>query len=185
MTNTVDDHAKAVLNYWCVELPPSKHFVRDDKVDTEIRDRFGALHTELASGVSHEWRSTKERRLAAIIVLDQWSRNLFRGDGRAFAQDALARELANGAIASGDLDRLPQDRATYIIMPLMHSEHLIDVERSIVLLERIGAVNSARFGRLHRDSIIRFGRYPARNRALGRESTPAELAFLAKNPSGF
>lgn len=181
----IDPRAKQVLRFWFEELPPEKHWARDSEIDRAIRERFGALHAELSEGVPPAWRRNREARLAAVIVLDQFSRNLFRDDGRAYAQDKAALRLADMAIASGDLDRLPPERGAFLVMPLMHAESLTDVDRSIRLLERIGRFDNARFGRIHRVPIERFGRYPARNKALGRETTLAEAAFLEAHPAGF
>lgn len=180
MPQTTDSLATDILQYWFEQLPPEKHFAKDEEVDQEIRRRFGDLHAELSREIPTDWRKGHHRRLAAIILLDQFSRNLYRGDGRAFAQDAAALRIANQAIASGDLDRLPARRATYAVMPLMHAENLTDVARSVTLLTRIGQFENARFGRLHLHVIERFGRYPGRNEALGRKNTPAEQAYLAK-----
>ncbi|GGY55163.1 DUF924 family protein [Parvularcula lutaonensis] len=179
MPQTTDNLATDILKYWFEELPPEKHFTKDEKVDDEIRRRFGDLHTDLSREIPADWRATRHRRLAAIILLDQFSRNLYRGDRRAFAQDAVALDLANQAIASGDLDHVPGPRGAYIVMPLMHAENVTDVRRSITLLQRIGQHENARYGRLHLYVIERFGRYPGRNGALGRANTPAEEAYLA------
>lgn len=182
---TTDTQAADILTFWFEECPPSKRFQVDLELDETIRTRFGDLHDQLSQSIPPAWLETKERRLAAIILLDQWSRNLYRGQGKAFAQDAAGLELAQKAVALGDLDAWPSNKASFIVMPYMHAEDLDTVEQSITLMRQIGEERSAVFAELHRDSIAKFGRYPARNKALGRETTPEEAAFLEKNPSGF
>ena len=177
--------AEEVLAFWFDELEPRHHFVRDAEVDAMIAERFGALHAELAKAIPDDWRDTPRHRLAAIIVLDQFSRNLFRDDPRAFAQDAAALALAKDAIAAGDGGALSGNERSFLFMPLMHSETLADVDRCIALMDEAGHKGGADFARKHADVIARFGRYPARNAALGRETTPEEAEFLAANPSGF
>ncbi|MEM6746652.1 MAG: DUF924 family protein [Pseudomonadota bacterium] len=178
--------ARDVLHFWLRELEPEQHFRRDDAVDEMIRTRFGSLHDELSKGVPQTWLKTPQTALAAVIVLDQFSRNLFRGDGRAFATDEEALRVARIAVGRGDLDRVSDREAYYFIMPYMHAEEVATIEECEALFERrLPDGNGAKFARLHRDSVARFGRYPARNEALGRESTPEELAFLKENPSGF
>ena len=179
------DEAQAVLDWWFDVLPPEKQFVRDDAVDAEIRARFGALQSRLSQGVPEAWLGDAKSILAAIIVLDQFSRNLFRDDARAFANDATSRDLTETAIARGwDKEMTPEERA-FLYMPLMHSEHLPDVERCQVLMAASGLDDNAAFAARHAETIRRFGRYPARNAALGRESTEAEVELLSKNPAGF
>ena len=179
------DAAQAVLSFWFDELPPEKQFVRDDAVDAEIRAKFGPLHARLSQGVPDAWLGDAKSMLAAIIVLDQFSRNLFRDDARAFANDATALALTNAAVARGrDKELVPEERA-FLYMPLMHSEHLPDVEQCHALMAASGLDDNAAFAARHAETIRRFGRYPARNEALGRESTEAEAALLTENPAGF
>ncbi|MEO0700303.1 MAG: DUF924 family protein [Pseudomonadota bacterium] len=178
--------ANDVLHFWLEELEPQAHFRRDDAVDDQIRARFGSLHEELSKGVPAVWLETPQTALAAVIVLDQFSRNLFRGDGRAFATDAEALRVARIAVERGDLDRVSDREAYYFIMPYMHAEDVATIEECEALFDqRLPEGNGAKYARLHRDSVAQFGRYPARNEALGRESTPEEIAFLQKNPAGF
>lgn len=179
------NEAQAVLDWWFNVLPPEKQFARDDAVDAEIRGKFGALHAQLSQGVPDAWLGDAQSMLAAIIVLDQFSRNLFRDDARAFANDPAALDLTETAIERGwDADLTPAERA-FLYMPLMHSEHLPDVERCEALMAAAGLGNNADFAARHAETIRKFGRYPARNEALGRESTEAETALLRANPAGF
>ena len=174
-----------VLHFWLEEVPADKHFARDDALDATIAERFGALHAELAQGVPAHWTADPRSLLAAVIVLDQFSRNLFRDDGRAYAQDAAALALSCKALAAGDDAGMTALEKQFLYMPFMHSEQLADVERSIALMQSAGLDEAEEFARRHTAVIARFGRYPSRNAALGRTSTAEEEAFLADNPSGF
>jgi uncharacterized protein (DUF924 family) len=181
----VIDEAHAVLDWWFDVLPPEKQFVRDDAVDAEIRAKFGAIHARLSQGVPDAWLGDAKSMLAAIIVLDQFSRNLFRDDAQAFANDATSRGLTETAIARRwDKELTPEERA-FLYMPLMHSEYLPDVEQCQALMAASGLDDNAAFAARHAETIRKFGRYPARNEALGRESTKAEVELLSKNPAGF
>lgn len=179
------DAAEAVRQFWFEELPPEKQFARDDAVDAEIASRFGDLHAHLCREGTADWQHDAQSLLAAIIVLDQFSRNLFRDDARAFANDPAALSLTNMAVERDwDADLTPEQRA-FLYMPLMHSEHLPDVERCEALMAASGLDDNAAFAARHAETIRRFGRYPARNAALGRETTEAEAELLRENPAGF
>lgn len=179
------DEAQALLDWWFDVLPPEKQFARDNDVDAEIRAKFGGLHAELSQGVPEAWLGDTKSMLAAIIVLDQFSRNLFRDNARAFANDVAALALTNAAIARGwDKELTPEERA-FLYMPLMHSEHLPDVEQCQALMAASGLNDNAAFAGRHAETIRTFGRYPARNEALGRESTESEMELLRENPAGF
>ncbi len=181
----MNDDAHAVLDWWFGVLPANKRFVRDAAVDVEIAERFGAIQAQLAQAVPDDWRTEARAMLAAIIVLDQFSRNLFRDDPRAFGHDAVARALTETAIANGWDIGLSSEERQFLYMPLMHSEQLADVERCVVLMVAAGSEGGAEFARKHAATIARFGRYPARNAALGRAMTPEEAALLRDNPAGF
>lgn len=177
--------AEAVLDWWFDILPPEKQFARDDTVDAEIAARFGGLHAHLCREGTADWQHDPQSLLAAIIVLDQFSRNLFRDDARAFANDVVARGLTETAIIRGwDAEVTPEERA-FVYMPLMHSETLADVERCQALMAASGLDDNAAFAARHARTIRRFGRYPARNAALGRVCTEAEAELLRENPAGF
>ena len=177
--------AEEVLAFWFDEVGPAQRFRRDEALDREIDARFSTLHSELARGVPQEWQSDPRTLLAAVIVLDQFSRNLFRDDPRAFAQDAAALALAKHGIAAGFDAGLSREEKQFLYMPLMHSEDLSDVEHCIDLMRGAGHTEGEDFARRHAQVIARFGRYPGRNAALGRTSTAEEEAFLADNNSGF
>ena len=163
----------AVLTFWFDELAPEQLFTRDDAVDTEIAQRFGQLHREMACAVPPDWTATPRSLLAAVIVLDQFSRNLFREDPRAFAQDPAALALTEDAISREWDSGLSAREKQFLYMPLMHSEVLADVERCIVLMRSAGHAPGEDFARRHAAVIARFGRYPARNAALGARNDPA------------
>lgn len=181
-----------VLAFWFGENPGAQRaewFRKDAAFDATIRSRFGALHEAAAKRELEAWRAAPETMLALVVVLDQFSRNLHRGDPRAFAQDAHARECANEALGRGDDDRLLPVQRTFLYLPLEHSEDLADQERCIALMEKLEAFAQTRglvtWAVKHRDVIARFGRFPHRNTALGRPSTPEEIEFLKQPGSGF
>jgi uncharacterized protein (DUF924 family) len=171
-----------VLRYWFDELTDSHWFNASREVDDQIHERFLALHDQLAAGqVVAE--TTPRGLLAAVIVLDQFSRNLFRGTPRAYAADPLARRLASAAISQGyDLDMTILQKQ-FFYLPFQHSEDPQDQVRSLAMFEKLGDESSARYARAHKSIIDRFGRFPHRNEILGRQSSAEELAAL-KEPMG-
>jgi uncharacterized protein (DUF924 family) len=178
-------HPDDILRFWFEELTPAQHFAQDDAVDEMIRARFQEVWEAGRRGVLWAWRGTPQGRLAEIVVLDQFSRNLRRGSPEAFAQDAMALVLTQELVAAGhDKALAPQQRA-FAYMPYMHSESPAIHARAMELFNQPGLDNNLKFEVAHRDIIERFGRYPHRNAALGRASTPNELAFLAEPGSTF
>jgi len=182
----------AVLEFWFGSPPgPSRTewFRKDAAFDARIRERFGALHAAASRRELDSWRAQPESMLALVVVLDQFSRNLFRGDPRAFAQDAYARECAREALARGDDRSLLPVQRQFLYLPLEHSEDLADQERSVELMRALEPFEETRglteWAEKHRVIIARFGRFPHRNAALGRASTAEEIAFLAQPGSGF
>lgn len=174
----------AVLDYWFTELTPGDWFRRCERIDRDLSNRFLALLEITAAGESWHWRVTPRGRCAEIIVLDQFSRNIFRDEARAFAQDAMALALAQEAVAAGDDLRLPAPQRHFCYMPYMHSESLRIHDEALRLFAALGDRRALYAERRHRQELERFGRYPARNRALGRATTPAERAWLeARRPS--
>ena len=169
------DWVEAVLHFWFAELAPAAWFRRSAATDATIRARFLALHETLSCDVP---ACTSPRQcLATVIVLDQFSRNLFRGDARAYAVDADAVRLARAAIAAGFDAALDTAQREFLYMPFMHAEDRTAQDEGVALFERLGTRN-ARYARHHRALIKRFGRFPHRNAMLGRESTPEEAAYL-------
>ena len=169
--------ADDVLDFWLRATPPEKHFTVDPALDAEIAQRFGPLHAALARDISAGWRATPRTTLAAIIVLDQFSRNLGRGTADAFANDPAARALTGMALDRGDDADATTLERQFTYMPLMHSETMADQDRSLALFTAADHQH-LKYAREHRATIARFGRFPQRNAALGRPSTPDEIAFL-------
>ena len=174
-----------VLHFWFTELTPKNHFAKDPALDEAIRARFGATLEAAARCELFAWRATPEGRLAEVLVLDQFSRNVYRDTPQAFAQDALALALAQELVASG-LDRsLPVAQRSFAYMPYMHSESALVHAQAVVLFSQPGLEATLRFELRHKEIIDRFGRYPHRNALLGRASSPDELAFMSEPGSGF
>ena len=180
MTNTAAQTAE-VLRFWFEESTPKQHFAKDPGFDATIRDKFLALYEDLAANGSDRFRGSAEGILAAIIVLDQFSRNMFRDDPRAFAEDAQARALTKHAIDTGFDMEVPEERRSFVYMPLMHSENLADHDLSLKVFEALGSEDGLKYAIAHRDIIARFGHYPHRNAVLGRESTPEEEAHFREH----
>ena len=174
-----------VLRFWFEELAPAQWWRVDAELDTRIRRQFGALHLAASAGELFEWRASPEGRLAEIIVLDQFSRNLHRGTPAAFACDPMALALAQEAVrVEADLP-LPTQQRAFLYMPYMHSESAaIHVQAELLFGTRAPEANhSAELQ--HKAIIDRFGRYPHRNAILGRASTEEEVAFLQLPGSSF
>ena len=174
-----------ILRFWFTELTPQQHFAKDAALDESIRTRFGPTLEAAARCELFPWRATPEGRLAEILVLDQFSRNVDRDTARAFAQDALALALAQELVAGGQDRSLPTAQRVFAYMPYMHSESALIHEQALALFAQPGMENNLDFERRHKAIIDRFGRYPHRNAVLGRTSTPEELAFLSEPGSSF
>ena len=176
----MDPQAQELLDFWLRELTPDDWYRADDALDARIRDRWRPLWETARAGGLREWTVTPHGCLALVILLDQFPRNMFRGSALAFASDRRARAVTKSAVLAG-LDRkvgLPE--RAFFYMPLEHSEFLVDQDRNVRLfLLAFGKDHEyLRHARAHREIIRRFGRFPYRNAALGRESTPDEVAFL-------
>ena len=167
----------SVLAFW-QEAGPERWFKVDPVFDALIREHFLATHEAAANGQLASWEETAKGALALVIALDQFPRNLFRGTARAFATDARAREVAGRAIKRGFEREFQPPLRNFFYLPSMHSEDLADQERSLAYMRAIGDENGIKYAEIHRDVIRRFGRFPHRNEALGRGSTPEETAFL-------
>jgi uncharacterized protein (DUF924 family) len=169
-----------ILGFWFGELGHQDWFRRDEAIDATIASRFGGVYQELRGGVPETWLATPEGVLAAILVLDQFPRNMFRDDARAFATDGMALALAKQAIADGIDKTLTPDQRAFIYMPLQHSEDDADQALSVGLYAMLGIPLNLDFALRHKAVIDRFGRFPHRNAVLGRQSSAAEAAYLAK-----
>ncbi|MCR9091818.1 DUF924 family protein [Algiphilus sp.] len=179
------EQSDGVWRFWFEELSPKQWFNSDAALDREVADRFAVLHGRAARCELYGWRADARGRLAEILVLDQFSRNIYRDRPEAFACDALALGLAQEAVACGADDALPPEARSFLYMPYMHSESPIIHAEAERLFAQPGLENSLDFERRHREIIERFGRYPHRNAILGRESTSEERAFLQQAGSGF
>ena len=168
-------------------------FQKSDQTDLNITERFLPLLAPSALPVLHSWRDTPAGRVASTVVVDQFSRNMFRGQSRAFAADYLAQSWALESIALGDLDTLPALLQVFLLLPLEHAEDVGLQDQSVGLFESLQAkhpgcaalANLTEFARKHQVIIERFGRFPHRNAALNRSSTAEEQAFLKQPGSGF
>jgi uncharacterized protein (DUF924 family) len=157
---------------------PENWFTKSAAFDAEIRARFLATYEAAARAELAAWEASAEGAFALVIALDQFPRNMFRNDARAFAADPLARAVADRAIARGFDQRFIVPERTFFYLPFEHSENLADQERCIALNRATGDQDALKWAELHADIIRRFGRFPHRNKVLGRDTTPAEQEFL-------
>ncbi|SFD00324.1 DUF924 family protein [Pseudoalteromonas denitrificans] len=176
---------QAVLKFWFEEIDSSKWWVKDLAFDQLIKSKFLALHHSAMNCELYEWRKTPKGRLAEIIVLDQFSRNMFRDTPKSFASDSLALVLAQEAIDVKADEALSAIERSFLYIPFMHSESLKIHNVAIDLYKKNGIESNYDFEIKHRDIIEKFGRYPHRNQILSRESTDAEIEFLKQPGSGF
>ncbi len=174
-----------ILTFWFDEIKPAQWWKKDASFDAMIVARFADLHAQASCCELYSWRSSAHGRLAEVLVLDQFSRNMFRDTPRSFSADPLALALAQEAVATGADAELSPIQRSFLYMPYMHSESLLIHERAIELYTRNGIAENLSFEIRHKEIIERFGRYPHRNTILGRESTTEELAFLKQPGSSF
>lgn len=177
---TADD----VLKFWFSDQMQPFWFAKSDDVDRQITDDFGDTYEAAHRREVDDWVRTADGALALVIVLDQFPRNMFRGSGRSFESNDLALEHARAALDAGYDAQVDATRRQFFYLPFMHSEDLPDQTRSVELYEALGNQNSLDFAIAHRDIIEKFGRFPHRNAALDRPSTPDEVEFL-KTHNGF
>jgi len=166
-----------INSFWLEEVGEKGWYTRSDALDQQIRDRFMASWTE-ADSVARDWSRTPSGALAALILTDQFPRNMFREDPRAFATDDLARSIADQAIGAGHDLKTPPPGRQFFYLPFEHSEDLADQERAVELFAEFMPGENLRHAELHRDTIARFGRFPWRNAALGRAPTEAEKRVM-------
>lgn len=178
--------ASTVIDFWFNEIQPKQWWVKDPDFDELLRQRFGKVLQQASACELSEWRASAEGRLAEIIFLDQFSRNIYRDSPGAFAQDPLALALAQEAVLSGALTKLDHiDKRTFLLMPYMHSESKIVHEAAVNLFKEYTPENHYEFELKHKAIVDRFGRYPHRNKILGRVSSEEEYEFLKQPGSGF
>lgn len=176
---------ETVLHFWFAELDPVQWFEKDLNLDRLIKRRFGDLHRQVAACEHYAWRKRPRGRLAEIIVLDQFSRNIYRDSPKAFEQDSMALALAQEAIAVGANQSLQGVHRSFLYLPFMHSESLRIHEVAVELFSAPGLEENLDYELRHKVIIERFGRYPHRNALLGRVSTPEEEEFLRQPGSSF
>jgi uncharacterized protein (DUF924 family) len=177
MTDVRTTTPNDVLAFWR-EAGSDRWYAPDAGFDASIRDRFLDLWQEAAAGRLSSWEASDDGTLALTIVLDQFPRNMFRGDVRAFSSDALAREVAVRALTRGVDKRIEPPLLQFLYLPFMHSEELADQIRCVLLFQGGSDQENLRYAEIHADIIRRFGRFPHRNGVLGRITTPEEQAFL-------
>ncbi len=166
-----------ILDFW-FQAGPEKWWIKDASFDAAIAARFAKTHALAGKGELDEWADEKNSALALTIVLDQFSRNLFRDDARAFDRDVQAQAIARQAITAGFDRAVDSAQSQFFYLPFMHAEDLAMQDYCVALYQLLGDKNSLEFAVLHRDIICRFRRFPHRNGVLGRLTSPAEQAFL-------
>ena len=176
---------KDVLRFWFDELEPKQWWIKDEGLDRLITDRFSGVHGQACRCELYPWRAVAQGRLAEIIILDQFSRNMFRGSHLAFAFDSLALALAQEAVAAGADKQLTTVERGFIYLPFMHSESILIHETAERLYREHGVASSLEWELKHKRIIERFGRFPHRNEILGRDSTSEEIDFLEQPGSSF
>lgn len=180
-----DNPLNEVLEFWFQELKPEDWYSGAKEVDEEIARRFAKLHTQVAHNELWRYRDDAKSLLAEVIVLDQFSRQLFRDSGEAFAYDGQALALAQQVMAGGQEQHFTKDERQFLYMPFMHSESKAIHAEALVLFESLENEESLKYEKIHKDIIDRFGRYPHRNERLGRQSTKEELEYLENNQEDF
>ena len=174
-----------IIDFWFIECNSEQWFTQSDAFDALITRRFQTLHTRASCGECFDWRSSIDGRLAEIIVLDQFSRHIYRHSAQAFAQDSQALTLAQEAVALGIDRQLEFTERSFLYMPYMHSESLVIHEEAERLYSRLSKEDNYNYELKHKAIIERFGRFPHRNTLLGRQSSAEELAFLQQPGSSF
>jgi uncharacterized protein (DUF924 family) len=174
-----------IITFWFSTIKPKSWWVKDADFDLLLNEKFGDIHQQATQGELFHWRTTAEGRLAEIIVLDQFSRNIYRDSAKSFAYDGLALILAQEAINVGANKELKDKQRAFLYMPFMHSESLAIHQIAEKLFNEPGLEGNTDFEKRHKEIIERFGRYPHRNKILNRDSTEEEIAFLREPGSSF
>jgi uncharacterized protein (DUF924 family) len=166
-----------IIGFWR-QAGPAKWYARNAAFDEAIRLKFEPTHHAAARGEYDDWAHTPEGALALLILLDQFPRNLYRGSGHAFATDGKARAVAKAAVARGWHKAVEAPLGQFFVLPFEHSEDLADQDQGLAVARELGDAETIKWAEIHRDIIVRFGRFPHRNPMLGRITTPSEQAFL-------
>lgn len=172
------DSPKVILDFWFADEVRARWFDSTPEFDQLLRDRFLKVWQAARVGQLAEWETSPDGSLALVIVLDQFPLNMFRGQAESFSTEAASRAVAERAIANGFDQALDDAGKAFLYLPFMHSESLVDQDRSVSLFEAAGLADSLKWARHHREVVRRFGRFPHRNAILGRESSEDELAYL-------
>jgi len=178
-------NSQSIIHFWFTELTPKDWWKKDDALDQSIKEQFGDIHHSASTLELQHWRTSAKGRLAEIIILDQFSRNIYRDTPAAFASDNTALALAQEAVSLGADQKLSAVEKSFLYLPYMHSESLVIHEAAIVLFSQDGLEHNLEFEHKHQQIIARFGRYPHRNKILERESTEEEIEFLKTKGSSF
>ena len=174
-----------ILKFWFHELSPGDWFKKSDRTDSLIKSRFGDVTEQAIKGAYDNHVKTLHDKLALIIVLDQFSRNIFRGTPKSFAGDARALSITKDILKADDYHSLSMDEKVFLYLPLEHSEHLEDQHLAVQLFTELGSDNYLNYAKMHLVIIEKFGRFPHRNEILSRQSSDAEIAFLKQPNSSF
>ena len=177
MTDTREPRPDEILAFWR-EAGSDRWYTKDAAFDAQVQRQFLGLWQKAAAGELSSWETSDDGALALVIILDQFPRNMFRDDAKAFSTDRQALEVAARAIARGADARIEPDLLEFLYMPFMHSERLADQQRCVELFRNTGNTDNIGYARDHAEIVSRFGRFPHRNRVLGRTTTPEEQAFL-------
>lgn len=167
-----------VINYWYSERIKKHWFSSTPELDNEIKNRYEKIWESASIGQLDEWKNTPEGCLALIIIFDQFPLNMFRGEAKSFQTESKAIEVAMAAINSNFDKKLSNDKLSFLFLPFMHSENIEDQELSVKLFRKYNLVNNLKFAQHHRDIVQKYGRFPHRNKILGRENTKAESEYL-------
>lgn len=177
--------ADDIIKFWFEDIKPAQWWKKDSDFDALIRQRFAQVHQAASRCELFHWRESALGRVAEVIVLDQFSRNIYRDSAAAFAQDPLALALAQEAVRQQCDKELSGMQRAFLYMPYMHSESLAIHEQALLLFNELGLAEQIDFEIRHKRIIERFGRYPHRNDVLGRKSSPEEVTFLKEPGSSF
>jgi len=177
--------AETIIEFWFETIEPKSWWIKDHDFDLLLEQKFTQIHHQAINGELYHWRSSAYGRLAEIIILDQFSRNIYRNSAQAFAYDGMALLLAQEALAHNCQLQLQGKEKSFLYMPFMHSESVVIHEQALQLFNEPEVAGNLEFEKRHKAIIDRFGRYPHRNKILGRESTAEELLFLEKPGSSF
>jgi uncharacterized protein (DUF924 family) len=170
--------AEDIIGFWFKEIDKSNWFNSTPEFDAYLRERFQGVVRDALNDRLDSWKETPDGSLALVVVLDQFPLNMYRGEAQSFAGESKSREVARNAIDQNFDQSLTDDKKAFLYMPFMHSENIKDQNLSVTLFEKAGLEKNLRFAEHHREIIKRYGRFPHRNKIIGRESSADEIAYL-------